>query len=58
MSGGEPQTDLMKINCAQRAENQEEAEDEASVTDAIDDERFLTGVTSRLFQEIKIRSAK
>src|ERR1700735_2193524 len=53
MSGGERGANFMKINCAERTENQEEAEDEAAVTDAIDDERFLTGVTGRLFEEIK-----
>ena len=45
--------DLRELNRAQRAQHQEQAQNEARVADAIDDERLLARVRCRLAQEIE-----
>ena len=53
LPAGDRRADLREPKRAQRAQQQKQAEEEARVTDAVDDERLLPRVRRRLAQEVE-----
>ena len=53
MPRGNRRAQFGELNRAQRAQHQEKAQQEARVTDAVDDERLLPRIRRRFAQEVE-----